>query len=341
MAKQVNSSIMGTYVLALWLDAAQRIEIGRLGAAYFPAGWYLYVGSALGPGGVQARLARHVRRVASGKQAHWHVDHLRERAIWAGAWGCDSGQRLECSWAAALLRLPEARVIVPGFGASDCQCAAHLVHVPALPGEDWFGGTLGAARRAVADDEIEGLLEVLVSGSEDNREAAALALGRFGAPAAERLAAILVEGAPDARWWAARALAEVGQGGAVPLLVGVLSDPDPDVRACAALALGRIGDGSAAPALAAHLTDDSAFVASVVADALSMIGEPAVEALAEQLTAESPHVRLLAVRALGRIRSQSAIGPLFGVLEDSSYLVRHYAYEALEAMGVGMVFLAP
>jgi hypothetical protein len=28
------------------------------------------------------------------------------------------------------------------------------------------------------------------------------------------------------------------------------------------------------------------------------------------------------------------------VLEDSSYLVRHYAYEALEAMGVGMVFLA-
>jgi HEAT repeat protein len=72
-----------------------------------------------------------------------------------------------------------------------------------------------------------------------------------------------------------------------------------------------------------------------------MVGEPAVHALAEKLTAESPHVRLLAVRALGRIRSQSAVGPLFGVLEDSSYLVHHYACEALEAMGVGMVFFAP
>ncbi len=332
---------MGTYVLALWLDAPQRIWIGRLGATHFPSGGFLYVGSAFGPGGVQARLARHWRRFASGKQAHWHVDHLREHAVWVGAWACDSGQRLECVWAAALLQLSDAKVIVPGFGASDCRCSAHLVHVPALPDENWFAGTLGAARRAVADDEIQELLEMLVSGSEDSREAAALALGRFGAAAVERLAAILVEGEPDARWWAARALAEVGREGAVPPLVRVLTDPDPDMRACAALALGRIGDGSAGPALAARLDDESAFVASVAADALSMLGEAAVDALTEKLTHESAHVRLSAVRALGRIRSPRAIGPLFGLLEDPSYLVRHYAYEALEAMGVGMVFLVP
>jgi hypothetical protein len=29
------------------------------------------------------------------------------------------------------------------------------------------------------------------------------------------------------------------------------------------------------------------------------------------------------------------------MLEDPSYLVRYYAREALEAQGVGMVFLAP
>jgi HEAT repeat protein len=72
-----------------------------------------------------------------------------------------------------------------------------------------------------------------------------------------------------------------------------------------------------------------------------MIGEAAVDALAERLEADSTHTRLLAVRSLSRIKSQKAIGPLFGSLEDPSYLVRHYAHEALEALGVGMVFLSP
>lgn len=194
---------------------------------------------------------------------------------------------------------------------------------------------------SVHGEELEELLETLVSGSEDRREKAALALGRYGPAAAERLAVLLVEGDRDTRWWAARALAEVSTDGAVPPLLSVLGDPDPDLRACAALALGRIGDGSAAPALATRLNDDSAFVASIVADALSMIGEPAVEALAEKLADESPHVRLLSVRALARIKSQRAIVPLFDILEDPSYLVRYYAQEALESMGVGMVFIAP
>jgi Uri superfamily endonuclease len=332
---------MGTYVLALWLDAPREIAIGRAGVFHFPAGWYLYTGSAFGPGGLRARLARHWRRTASGKRAHWHVDHLREQAVWVGAWGCGSDQRLECAWATALRRLPDARIVAAGFGASDCRCPSHLVHVPALPAEEWFSGNLGAEKMVVAVEEMDELLEILVSGDDDSREAAAVALGRFGARAAERLADMLHSAESDTRWWAARALAEVGKDGGVPPLVSSLGDPDPDVRACAALALGRIGDGAAAPSLANRLADESGFVASVVADALSMIGEPAIEALAEKLADGSPHVRLLAVRALGRTRSQRAIVPLFGVLEDSSYLVRHYAHEALEALGVGMVLLAP
>jgi HEAT repeat protein len=93
--------------------------------------------------------------------------------------------------------------------------------------------------------------------------------------------------------------------------------------------------------LASRLGDESAFVASVAADALSMMGEPAVDALVAMLADENPHGRLLAVRALGRIRTERAIGPLFDLLEDSSYLVRYYARETLEALGVGMVFVAP
>ena len=338
---EASSSIIGTYVLALWLDASRTISIGRLGRFEFPPGWYLYVGSARGPGGLRARLLRHGRRLASGKRAHWHVDYLREHAIWGGAWARCSVQRLECSWAGALRRRPGATTVVAGFGASDCSCTAHLVRVEAVPDDNWFAATLGAERLAVTTGEIEDLLGVLISADERSREEAALALGRFGVAAVERLAVALASEDADARWWAARALAEVGGEGAVAPLVSVLDDADPDLRACAALALGRVGEGSAAPALAGKLDDESAFVASIAADALSMLGERAVEALAGRLDDENPHIRLLAVRALGRTHSQDAIGPLFGMLEDPSYLVRYYAHEALEALGVGMVFVTP
>jgi hypothetical protein len=185
------------------------------------------------------------------------------------------------------------------------------------------------------------LLEVLATGDEEEREGAALALAQHGAEASEPLEGMLADGDVDARWWAARALAEIGGEDSLPPLIRALDDKDPDVRACAALALGKVGSGTAAQALAARLADESAFVASIAADALSMIGEPAVDALAHMLGDERPHARLLAVRALGRTGSQRAIGPLFGLLEDPSYLVRYYAQEVLEALGVGMVFVAP
>ena len=331
---------MGTYVLALWLELPSTIPIGRLGRFAFSSGWYLYVGSALGPGRVPARLGRHWRRSGSGKRLHWHVDYLREYAVWGGAWASYSTERGECAWASAILSRPGARVVAPGFGASDCRCPAHLVHVASLPEAAWFARVLGAERVTVSPDEMDELLQVLVSAGEDAREEAALALGGFGAAAVERLAAILSSGEADARWWATRALAEVGREG-VPVLATALRDQDPDVRACAALALGHTGDGSAAAALADGLGDESAFVASVAADALSMLGEPAIEALVARLGDEMPHIRLLAVRALGRIGSEQVIGPLLGVLEDESYMVRYYAHDALEALGVGMVYMAP
>jgi Uri superfamily endonuclease len=337
----VSSSTSGSYLLALWLDASQIIQIGKIGALEFPAGWYLYMGSARGPGGLAARLVRHCRRLGPHKRAKWHVDFLRERAVWAGAWGRISDERLECVWATACCRLPGAAIVAPGFGASDCRCPAHLVHVPTLPGDAWLAEFMGARKLNVADEELDELLQTLATGSEESREAAALALGRYGETAVEPLATMLAGSDADVRWWTARALAEVDGCSAVPLLTSALVDADPDVRACAALALGQIGEGAAAPALAARLADESAFVASVAADALSMIGEPAVEALTGMLCHDSPHVRLLSVRALGRIKSQHAIAPLFGMLEDASYLVRYYAQEALEALGVGMLFFAP
>ena len=338
----------GTYVIVLWLHTPQRVRVGRLAGGmaglWFPAGYYLYMGSAHGPGGLAARLARHGRRLGPGKRPHWHIDFLRERATFVGAWGREAHsqcERIECDWASAARRLPDADVVAARFGASDCRCPAHLVRVPACPPDEWFRTELGAERMDVDGDSLDTYLLALITGDDQAREAAALALGREGQAAIEPLAELLAAEQPGVSWWAARALSEVGGEQVVAPLLRALDDTDPDVRACAALALGHTSSAGAAAGLAARLADESAFVAAIAADALSMIGSPAVPALIDMLQAEDARTRLLAVRALARVKDPAAIGPIFKLLDDPSYMVRFYADEALEAMGVGMVYLAP
>ena len=52
---------MGTYALVLRSDVSAATEIGRWGRLTIRPGYYVYVGSALGPGGVRARVSRHCR----------------------------------------------------------------------------------------------------------------------------------------------------------------------------------------------------------------------------------------------------------------------------------------
>lgn len=119
----------GSYLLLLTLAAPASIDVGALGSCVFPAGCYAYVGSALGSGGVAARLNRHLR---SAKRTHWHIDYLTHTAP---AWGVSAEygrDRRECAWASTLSALPGAGTPVPGFGSSDCRsgCPAHLVRLP-------------------------------------------------------------------------------------------------------------------------------------------------------------------------------------------------------------------
>jgi Uri superfamily endonuclease len=130
----------GVYTLLLSLPAPQTLPIGRLGAFRFPAGYYLYVGSALGPGGLSARLARHCR---AEKKRHWHIDHLRAAARLEGAWALTTDRRAECRWAAAAQVLPGANLPAPRFGASDCRCPAHLFHYPVRPEAANFAAAAG------------------------------------------------------------------------------------------------------------------------------------------------------------------------------------------------------
>jgi len=119
----------GTYILVLHVGQETETSIGRLGTFNFPSGYYLYAGSARGPGGLKARLARHLRER---KQSRWHIDYLLREARVVEIWKASSPQKLECLWAQALLRMPGARIPVYGFGSSDCGCPAHLIYFTSL-----------------------------------------------------------------------------------------------------------------------------------------------------------------------------------------------------------------
>jgi Uri superfamily endonuclease len=112
------------YLLCLWVQRARRIRVGGLGRFAFPAGIYLYAGSARRA--LRARLGRHGRRR---KPLRWHIDYLRRHARPVAAAVAPWARGRECAVARAALALPGARAVVPGFGSSDCRCRAHLIHI--------------------------------------------------------------------------------------------------------------------------------------------------------------------------------------------------------------------
>ena len=125
----------GAYLLLIELAAPLALDIPRLGAATLAPGRYAYGGSAYGPGGLKARIGRHLRR---DKAQRWHVDRLTAAGRVIGVRAVPDGR--ECELVRDLLELPRASVPIPGFGSSDCRaCPAHLVMLPegfepAIPG---------------------------------------------------------------------------------------------------------------------------------------------------------------------------------------------------------------
>jgi len=126
----------GIYHLLIYLEKEQEIVIGKLGTFQFPAGYYVYTGSALN--GLEGRIARHRRKR---KRLHWHIDYLLQHEKKLRPWRADiadvvthvTTEKLECFYNSKVMRLPGARIIAPRFGASDCKCEAHLVYFPSKP----------------------------------------------------------------------------------------------------------------------------------------------------------------------------------------------------------------
>ena len=122
----------GDYALLIYLADERRLQIGALGVFDFPAGYYVYVGSARGSGGLRARVGRHLRPPGA-KPRRWHIDWLLAAAAGVDVFSLVGEERQECAWAAAMQQTPGAQIVAPGFGASDCSCPAHLIYLPQRP----------------------------------------------------------------------------------------------------------------------------------------------------------------------------------------------------------------
>jgi Uri superfamily endonuclease len=99
------------------------IMVGALGEIAFRKGWHIYVGSALGTGGLK-RVDRHIAlSEEKNKRPKWHVDYLSTSEVFPLRYAVTAVTplRLECLVASAL-----GGESIPGFGCSDCYCDSHL-----------------------------------------------------------------------------------------------------------------------------------------------------------------------------------------------------------------------
>jgi len=131
----------GVYALLLALEEPLQLDVGKLGPVRLPAGYCLYFGSAMG--GLAGRVRRHLRRR---KKLQWHIDYLTSITTPDEVWWVECTESAECDWAAAGLLLPGASTPALAFGASDCRCDSHLVHVPHRPEAADFHRLLGPGR---------------------------------------------------------------------------------------------------------------------------------------------------------------------------------------------------
>ncbi len=112
----------GSYTLYFTLDALVRLPIKTLNEPSLFPGKYVYVGSAYGPGGLRARISRHLK---AKKRIWWHIDYLSTVVSCNKVMTFPGGR--ECDLIASFLSRGST-VPINGFGSSDCErCPAHLV----------------------------------------------------------------------------------------------------------------------------------------------------------------------------------------------------------------------
>ncbi|MBP1909716.1 GIY-YIG nuclease family protein [Methanolobus bombayensis] len=117
----------GVYFL-IFRNGNCTLDAGRLKKIEFSKGYHVYVGSALGSGGLK-RLKRHVLlSLEKNKKPRWHVDYLsvsQEFQLISVVYAI-TDRAVECELAGKLQS--GLKNLIPGFGSSDCGCSSHLFY---------------------------------------------------------------------------------------------------------------------------------------------------------------------------------------------------------------------
>ena len=121
----------GIYQLLIYLPKDVWIVIGKKGRFKFPKGYYIYTGSALN--GLEKRIERHLKK---NKKHFWHIDYLLDFASIKKVFLFTNGKFDECALNLKTLEKPDAKIIMPKFGSSDCDCPAHLVFFERMSKKD-------------------------------------------------------------------------------------------------------------------------------------------------------------------------------------------------------------
>lgn len=142
----------GIYCL-LFKNSHSRIAVGGLGEITFNSGWHIYVGSALGPGGLK-RALRHagINREKCGN-LRWHVDYISASPDFSLEFivAAKTSERRECEVAENI-----GGIGVRNFGCSDCGCGSHLFYREVCPLHEVYRAFLAAGLMPFTAETIFG-----------------------------------------------------------------------------------------------------------------------------------------------------------------------------------------
>jgi HEAT repeat protein len=187
-----------------------------------------------------------------------------------------------------------------------------------------------ACARALAElGAVDALPEIMAALAEVDAEPGDVeeVLLTFSSSAVPFLTEMLVEGSPSERILAAGALGHIGSIEVLPELCNAVGEPDDELAASAARALGQLGDARATPLLIELLGGDrSWFVRVAAALALGLLEDPAATtALVEQLDADEWDLRNAAARALVALGPAGLNAVIAAVDTISKRGLAHYA----------------
>ena len=125
--------VSGIYLLLILFLDNSKVNIGKFGDLVIRKGLYVYVGSAMGSGGLRARIGRHLK---TNKKLKWHIDYILsdKNSRIVGIIFSRTSKKMESDMAECLIK-HGFKSIAPYLGATDYRYKkdknySHFLSIP-------------------------------------------------------------------------------------------------------------------------------------------------------------------------------------------------------------------